>query len=1163
MIMWKNPLFSFILLFFSTIGYTQEIEIVTQEKIQGNVTVLTYSPNGQLIASANTGDNSIKVWDINSGKIIGKLVGHSQAITALCFTEESTGIVSVGNDKKIMHWNILNWELQDSTTTSSTIQTLTPTGKNEIVSGNEIGDVQLWSLNALNEPKFLFNLTNEITDLNYHNNLLATVTKNGQLAVYDLANSTMKTERKVSIIPFKSVTFIEDAARILTVSLSGKAQLFPINDLENESSFNVSNMPISAVAVNIAEQKLVVANATNTMKVFDFTGAELNEFKNESSEDASSKVSTLAISPDGSTFACSGKRPTVAGKFDFSVKIWDLNRGTIFKELVGKVNPIYSFDFHPTENKLITLGDEHTLTFWDFDVAEKYGAFVLQEPSRDVAGLVRPGSEGKTTGEKIRKARNFGNIVGDVMSGNLGGLSDVAKDKGKAVGAGLAKRAFKEKSIVKYSSKGSYLITKLKQDEIRLYDLADGKPNYLQAVYSYQLSINQLQTSPDEKYLAVIGSGDSAVSIIDLATKKILRKLYTPGPTDNLNLLYEANSLAFSPDGKYFAVCFNNSKTYVFETTYWQLVFENILPDNLGYVESPFVNFSKDGEVMVVKSMLGIKKYKASENFNLFLAEELSINGYSAAMDQPQDYAITIKDDYVYFEDLFTKKVQKSIRVRPEDITNIAINPAGKVGITFSSGQFKLIDPNTGKEEVLLVADGDNYIFKTDENYYKVSKEGRDLVTYRIGNAAYPFEQFDAIYNRPDLVLTAMGCKDEQLIELYHKAYLKRIAKLNIQPTAQVSLTAIPKTALLNTEKIPAVTVDKSLPVSFVCSDTKGLKSYNIWINNVPVYGKSGKAISGTRQEITANIQLVHGINKIQIACLNKTGFESLIQTFYVEKTGEKPVQNLYLVTIGTADYKDDRYDLNYPVKDGEDLRSLLATNREGIYGEIFSKKLYDAEVTVENIRNLSSFLKDAKPNDVVLVFIAGHGILDANFDYYFGTYGIDFTNPSSKGLAYAELENILEKTPANRKLLIMDTCHSGEVDKEEVFFAQEEEEEEAGDISFRAVGAAVKTDENNASPSRLSKELFNDLRKGTGATVISSAGGVEFAMESDEWKNGLFTYCLLSGLKNRTADLNNDGIIMLSEMQEYVVNKVTALSHGKQVPNSRIQNLELDFPIW
>ena len=108
------------------------------------------------------------------------------------------------------------------------------------------------------------------------------------------------------------------------------------------------------------------------------------------------------------------------------------------------------------------------------------------------------------------------------------------------------------------------------------------------------------------------------------------------------------------------------------------------------------------------------------------------------------------------------------------------------------------------------------------------------------------------------------------------------------------------------------------------------------------------------------------------------------------------------------------------------------------------------------------------------------------------------------------------------------------------------------------------KIEENsNATPSRLSSVLFNDLRRGTGSTVISSAGGAEFAMESDEWKNGLFTYCMLLGLKTGNADLDGNGEIMLLELQEYVVDRVSELSHGKQVPNTRIKNLELDFRIW
>ncbi len=398
---------------------------------------------------------------------------------------------------------------------------------------------------------------------------------------------------------------------------------------------------------------------------------------------------------------------------------------------------------------------------------------------------------------------------------------------------------------------------------------------------------------------------------------------------------------------------------------------------------------------------------------------------------------------------------------------------------------------------------------------------------------------------------------------MYEKAYQKRIKKLGLNPTTSISLENIPNTVLLNPTLIPAVTDKKALRVNFEVSDKNALNSYNVWLNNVPLYGKEGNPVNGKNLETSADIPLVHGLNKIQIACRNKSGYESLIQTFYVIQEGEKPKRDLYLVTIGTSMYNDTRYNLTYPVKDANDLIELMKTNQSNQYNSVRTKHLFDKDVNTKNVTDLKNFLQEANPNDVVIVFVAGHGILDANFDYYFGTYDIDFSNPQEKGLAYEKLEHILDGIKANRKILIMDTCHSGEVDKEDVYFVENEEEENEEDISFRAVGAAVKENSNEATPSRLSGELFNDLRKGTGATVISSAGGSEFAMESDEWKNGLFTYCMLNGLKNRTADLNQDGRIMLLELQAYVVDKVKALSKGRQIPNSRIQNIELDFPIW
>src|SRR5690606_12446955 len=63
----------------------------------------------------------------------------------------------------------------------------------------------------------------------------------------------------------------------------------------------------------------------------------------------------------------------------------------------------------------------------------------------------------------------------------------------------------------------------------------------------------------------------------------------------------------------------------------------------------------------------------------------------------------------------------------------------------------------------------------------------------------------------------------------------------------------------------------------------------------------------------------------------------------------------------------------------------------------------------------------------------SGHGLLNNDFDYFLSTYDVDFNNPQNKGLPYEMLEDLLDSIPARNKLLLIDACHSGEVDKEEL----------------------------------------------------------------------------------------------------------------------------------
>ena len=94
-------------------------------------------------------------------------------------------------------------------------------------------------------------------------------------------------------------------------------------------------------------------------------------------------------------------------------------------------------------------------------------------------------------------------------------------------------------------------------------------------------------------------------------------------------------------------------------------------------------------------------------------------------------------------------------------------------------------------------------------------------------------------------------------------------------------------------------------------------------------------------------------------------------------------------------------------------------------------------------------------------------------------------------------------------------------------------------------------------------KEIFADISNGNGAVVISAAGGMEYALESNRWNNGVFTYSVLQALRENKADANKDGSTSISELKNYVSANVQLLTGGRQKPTSRRENSDTDWLLW
>gem|GEM_PF-1158458 len=484
-------------------------------------------------------------------------------------------------------------------------------------------------------------------------------------------------------------------------------------------------------------------------------------------------------------------------------------------------------------------------------------------------------------------------------------------------------------------------------------------------------------------------------------------------------------------------------------------------------------------------------------------------------------------------------------------------------------GGLRLWNADTGQLLVYLVtyADGSaggSIAVVTPQGEYLTARQDLHSIGFRFGDRAYPFEQFDLRLNRPDKVLTALGCPNHALIEAYHAAYLKRLEKMGFTES-QVDGGGFHLPTLRLTGGLPTPTMpDRTLKFAVsAADDTFALDRLQVFVNDVPAnFTLDGKAGSGSNGLSLTDqgkkqgggiitLQLSAGANKVQVSALNNKGVESLRQTFNVTCTVPAPRPDLYVLTVGISTYKNGN-SLVSADKDAKAIADFFA-GQASYYSHLHIKTLLNEQAVRENILKARETLIPSGVDDEVIVFFAGHGLLDDTLDYYYATQDIDFLHPQLRGLGFEEIEGLLDGIPARHKMLLMDTCHAGEVDKPATLPAAD------GPVDLKNRGIKnrgielVQTSDGLDNAFELQGELFADLRRGSGATVIAAARGVETAGETSA--HGLFTQSVLDALQASPH-------LKVSELRDFVAARIDKETQGRQRPTARRENLEDDFAI-
>lgn len=844
---------------------------------------------------------------------------------------------------------------------------------------------------------------------------------------------------------------------------------------------------------------------------------------------------------------------------DEKLYVYNYNFGVKWRELIGHSSQIFDVRFAPDGNTFVTAGRDRSIVIWDTKTLKiksrltsnvfrkKTVAFShdgLQLYVGDELGYVY-GINFNTAFPQISVMRNSFHAVNKILPNPKTGTDYFIATENNFI----------------YRTNDPLSVNYIEKYQYRDHAFLEMKSLLIQnKIHTYQEpfgKIKKMVQSPNGEYLAYIGESNySGVTYAEVQSGKVAHfyEYYNDENWVDVDFLNDSTFVAIHDSSKVLHFwMLDNSKAY-------------LKTDTLSYV-------LQDIEVIDSATIWLNTKHYGQFLYNPYtrLPEKIISNSAREIFRRGDFLVLETFSGALDFYNLKERKMYNRFIGHKDKVTDVQFHPDGNKFVTSSNdGTIRFWDLMTKKSLATFIPfTNGEFVLITGENYYLMSKGAMAEIGFKVNGKYYYPEQFDLKYNRPDLVLSSLNFSDKDLIKAYRQAYLKRLKKMNFREDQLSANFNLPTIELINRVNIPSSTSDDSIVLALHLMDEfVPLDRINIWVNNVAVHGIKGVDVRAEKivdSEKNITVFLADGKNKIEISVLNQNAIESYKEIIEVEKKGNKNIPRLFIASVGTSKYEDARYNLNYADKDAKDLAFTL--NQATCFSDIKSLVLTNEEVTIENLVQIKSFFAQANINDVVVLFIAGHGVLDVNFNYYFATHDIDFSHPAERGVPYESIEQLLDGIKALKKLLFIDTCHSGELDKDEIKVDQSDHKDnENGEIIFRRAGVSVALKDdplNLQSTNDLMKFLFTDLRKGTGATVVSSSGGVELSIETNLLKNGLFTYVLINGLKSGEADLNQDGKIYVSEIQAYTQQKVHDLSNGLQTPTSRIQNMELDYELW
>lgn len=301
-------------------------------RLQGHsegVRAVSLSADGRLALSGSE-DNTLKLWDLTTGRCLRTFSGHADWIQAVALSSDGKRGVSGSNDNTVIVWNVTTGKsVKRLTGHSESVYAVaaTPDG-NHVLSGSADNSVILWN---------------------------------------------MKTGRPLRTLqghagPVAAVAVSADGRFAVSGSYDKIVVLWDLQSGKTIRTFSGHTRGVAAVSLSADGRLLLTGSSDQTLMLWDVESGEAIR----TISGHAGRIYAVDMSADG--------RHAVSGSGDRLVILWNLQTGQLLRSFSGHSGSVNSVRLSADGRAAVSASDDGTLIVWDLSTAMNEVKEVVAHP---------------------------------------------------------------------------------------------------------------------------------------------------------------------------------------------------------------------------------------------------------------------------------------------------------------------------------------------------------------------------------------------------------------------------------------------------------------------------------------------------------------------------------------------------------------------------------------------------------------------------------------------------------------------------------------------------------------------------------------------------------------------------------------------------------------